>query len=259
MLFFVIFASQLLWEETQINVFNSFNPSSDWYLSKIYPFVNLILTERRSLIQYTWEKLWVSDDICFYIVYALIDTCEFYMFKLLPHLHWNHRRPNWPVNSAAEAKPPAYQAGSGCYLNFWLRRSNGALVGPLNTPSLTHVSQSKGFLPRSQWLQNIKRLGPLAGCLAWMLYEQSNAIRVDCVIFQSVSTLQPDGRHVMNMKRCLRGLPELTGFCTGEENLGLLQHHQNHLTEAPDARTLCAFTCFTLGGKDSNISEGIKT
>lgn len=39
-----------------------------------------------------------------------------------------------------------------------------------------------------------------------MLYEQSNAIRVDCVIFQSVSALQPDGKHVMNMKRCLRGL-----------------------------------------------------
>lgn len=53
----------------------------------------------------------------------------------------------------------------------------------------------------------------------------------------------------MNMKRCIRGLPELTGFCTGEENLGLLERHQNHLTEAPDARTLCGHTCFTLGGK----------
>lgn len=58
----------------------------------------------------------------------------------------------------------------------------------------------------------------------------------------------------MNMKRCLRGLPELTGFCTGEENLGPLEHHQNHLTEAPDARTLCGRTCFTLGGKDSNMN-----
>lgn len=173
----------------------------------------------------------------------------FPFFKLL-QLHWNP-----PVNPTGLLAPQWRQShlpikpGPGCYLNFWLRRSNGALVGPLNTASLTHVSQSKGFLPRSQWLQNIKRLEPLAGCLAWMLYEQSNAIRVDCVIFQSVSTLQPDGRHVMNMKRCLRGLPELTGFCTGEENLGLLQHHQNHLTEAPDARTLCAFTCLTLGGK----------
>lgn len=171
------------------------------------------------------------------------------MFKLLSTCTEPPCRPNCLVSAAVEAKSPANQARPGCYLNFWLRRSNGALVGPLNTPSLTHVSQSRGFLPLSQWLQNIKRLEPLAGCLAWMLYEQCNAIREDCVIFQSVSTLQPDGRHVMNMKRCLRGLPEMTGFCTGEENLRLLRHHPNHLTEAPDARTLCAFICFTSGGK----------
>lgn len=166
----------------------------------------------------------------------------------------NPFRPKRLVSSATEAKPPANQAGPGCYLNFWLRRSNGALVGPLNTPSLTHVSQSKGFLPGSQWLRNIKRLEPLAGCLAWMFYEQSNAIRVDCVIFQSVSTLQPDGRHVMNMKRCLKRAAGIDWLLHGGRKPRTASAPPKPFNRSPGRTDPLCFYMFYFRGKDSNIS-----
>lgn len=83
---------------------------------------------------------------------------------------------------------------------------------PVKTGVDSPVSQvlgrtdSQKILPLTRRMFNIKQPEPHTGRRLWALAEQSNVIRGDCAIFQSVSTPQPERKHVMNMKCRLTGL-----------------------------------------------------
>ena len=63
-------------------------------------------------------------------------------------------------------------------------------------------------------MQDMKRRKAHRGCLVGILREQRNAIRVDCVIFQSLSTLQRAGD-----LRCIQ-TTACEWHCIGEIQIG---------------------------------------